>query len=93
MHQLHVNMISDIFHCLSKYAVVHELEEIFLKCILSLFPLLCIHRYVVTEPITLTEFYCPMNFGEFHAQSDVQLQSSVMDDVFFLIIKCSNEFG
>ena len=51
-----ITVLSYVFHGFSKYGIILLLEKVFLKCILSIHPLLGVKINVLCEPGRLVKF-------------------------------------
>ena len=71
---------------LSKNRVVHQLEEIFLKGVFSHLSLSGVEINVLFQPLSLVEFNHSVDLFQHYAKFLVELQSSVVNDIFVLIL-------
>ena len=71
---------------LSKNRVVHQLEEIFLKGVLSHLSLYGVEINILFQPWCLVEFNYSVDPFQHHTKFLVELQSSVVNDIFMLIL-------
>ena len=71
---------------LSKNRVVHQLEEIFLKGVFSHLSLSGVEINVLFQPWSLVEFNYSVDPFQNHTKFSVELQSSVVNDIFVLIL-------
>ena len=66
--------------------VVHQLEEIFLKGVFSHLSLFGVEVNVLLQPWSLVEFNHSVDFVQHHTKFLVELQSSVVNYIFVLIM-------
>ena len=71
---------------LSKNRVVHQLEEIFLKGVFSHLSLSGVEVNVLLQPWSLVEFNHSVDLFQHYTKFLVELQSSVVNDIFVLIL-------
>ena len=71
---------------LSKNRVVHQLEEIFLKGVFSHLSLSGAEINVLFQPWSLVEFNHSVDLFPHYTKFLVELQSSVVNDIFVLIM-------
>ena len=69
-----------------KKRVVHQLEEIFLKGVFSHLSLLGVEVNVLFQPWSLVELNHSMDIFQHDTKFLVELQSSVVNDIFMLIM-------
>ena len=69
-----------------KNRVVHQLEEIFLKGVFSHFSLFGGEVSVRLQLWSLIEFNYSVDIFQHHTKFLVELQSSIVDDIFVLIM-------
>ena len=70
-HQLHINLLPQVFHGLPEDRVVHELVEVLLKVAGGILSKLCIHPDVWLHPRAVVKPEGAMDFGQMHAQRRV----------------------
>ena len=70
-HQLHINLLPQVFHGLPEDRVVHELVKVLLKVAGGILSKLCIHPDVWPHPRALIKPEGAMDFGQTHAQRRV----------------------
>ena len=66
--QSHINSVSDVLHRFSKYRIIHQLKEIFLKAVLRSLPELRVLLNVTFQPRFLIESDSSSNTLQFHSQ-------------------------
>ena len=71
---------------LFKNRVVHQLEEIFLKGVSSHLSLFGVEVSVLLQPWSLAEFNHLVDLFQHYTKFLVELQSSVVNDIFVLIM-------
>ena len=70
-HYLHVHVVSQVFHRLTKHRVVHQLVEVSFKIAFRLLAKLRVHPDVWLHPRLSVKLYHSVNFLQSHSLSEV----------------------
>jgi len=86
VYQVHVDAVSEIFHRLAEYGIVHRFIKVTFKVRRRLSSLFGI------KPRVLGKFAYAMRMRHSHSQTSVKLRVDVVGDVFCFVVQIGYEF-
>jgi len=87
VYQVHVDAVSEIFHRLAKYGIVHQFIKVSFKVRRRLSSLFGIKINVGFDPRVLGKFENAMRVRHSHSQTSVKLQVHVVGDEFCFVVQ------